>query len=387
MALAEQAFEFYIPSISRMGIGAVKEVGAKAKYLGGTRALLVTDKGLSASGMADQIRKLLEDAGVQTTIFDGAEPNPTDVDVREGLKVYQADKCDMIVTLGGGSSHDTGKGIGIVASNGGDIREYAGIDTVAKPLPPLIAINTTAGTASEMTRFAVITNTSTHVKMIFASPRITPTIAINDPVLMVGMPPALTAATGMDALTHAVEAYVAALMNPVTDACAIAAIKLIAEWLPAAVANGDNLEARDKMAYAEYLAGMAFNNAGIGIVHAMAHQPGALLNKPHGVCNAILLPHGCSFNLIAMPKRFAEIAAAMGVNTSGLETMEAAEKGVEAIRKLSRMVGIPAGLGQIGVKASDIPALSDNAIKDICCLFNPRKITIDDIRRIYTEAL
>ena len=387
MALAEQAFEFYIPSISRMGIGAVKEVGAKAKYLGGTRALLVTDKGLSASGMADQIRKLLEDAGVQTTIFDGAEPNPTDIDVREGLKAYQADKCDIIVTLGGGSSHDTGKGIGIVASNGGDIREYAGIDTVAKPLPPLIAINTTAGTASEMTRFAVITNTSTHVKMIFASPRITPTIAINDPVLMVGMPPALTAATGMDALTHAVEAYVAALMNPVTDACAIAAIKLIAEWLPAAVANGDNLEARDKMAYAEYLAGMAFNNAGIGIVHAMAHQPGALLNKPHGVCNAILLPHGCSFNLIAMPKRFAEIAAAMGVNTSGLETMEAAEKGVEAIRKLSRMVGIPAGLGQIGVKASDIPALSDNAIKDICCLFNPRKITIDDIRRIYTEAL
>ncbi len=386
MALAEQVFEFYIPSISRMGIGAVKEVGAKATYLGGTRALLVTDKGLSKSGMADQIKKLLEDAGIQTTIFDGAEPNPTDLDVREGLKAYQANKCDIIVTLGG-SSHDTGKGIGIVASNGGDIREYAGIDTVAKPLPPLIAINTTAGTASEMTRFAVITNTDTHVKMIFATPRITPTIAINDPVLMVGMPPALTAATGMDALTHAVEAYVAALMNPVTDACALAAIKLVADWLPAAVANGDNMEARDKMAYAEFLAGMAFNNAGIGIVHAMAHQPGALLNKPHGVCNAILLPHGCAFNLIAMPKRFAEIAAAMGVNTAGLTSMEAAEKCVEAIRKLSKLVGIPAGLAEIGVKESDIPALSDNAIKDICCLFNPRKITIDDIRRIYKEAL
>lgn len=387
MALAEQVFEFYIPSISRMGIGAVKEVGAKATYLGGTRALLVTDKGLSKSGMADQIKKLLEDAGVPTTIFDGAEPNPTDLNVRAGVKAYQDNKCDMIVTLGGGSSHDTGKGIGIVAGNGGDIREYAGIDTVAKPLPPLIAINTTAGTGSEVTRFAVITNTDTHVKMIFATPRITPTIAINDPVLMVGMPPALTAATGMDALTHAVEAYVAALMNPVTDACAIAAIKLIADWLPAAVANGDNLEARDKMAYAEFLAGMAFNNAGIGIVHAMAHQPGALLNKPHGVCNAILLPHGCAFNLIAMPKRFAEIAAAMGVNTAGLTAMEAAEKCVEAIRKLSQLVGIPAGLADIGVKESDIPALSDNAIKDICCLFNPRKITIDDIRRIYKEAL
>lgn len=387
MALAEQVYEFYIPSISRMGIGAVKDLGAKAKYLGGTRALLVTDKGLSKSGMADQIKTLLEEAGVPTTIFDGAEPNPTDIDVREGLKAYQANKCDLIVTLGGGSSHDTGKGIGIVASNGGDIREYAGIDTVAKPLPPLIAINTTAGTASEMTRFAVITNTDTHVKMIFATPRITPTIAINDPVLMVGMPPALTASTGMDALTHAVEAYVAALMNPVTDACALAAIKLIADWLPAAVANGDNLEARDKMAYAEYLAGMAFNNAGIGIVHAMAHQPGALLNKPHGVCNAILLPHGCAFNLIAMPKRFADVAVALGVKTCGLTDMEAAEECVEAIRKLSKMIGIPAGLSEIGVKESDIPALSDNAIKDICCLFNPRKITIDDIRRIYREAL
>ncbi|MFH1028544.1 MAG: iron-containing alcohol dehydrogenase [Pseudomonadota bacterium] len=387
MALAEQVFEFYIPSISRMGIGAVKEVGAKATYLGGSKALLVTDKGLAKSGMADQIKALLDDAGVKTVIFDGAEPNPTDLNVRAGLKAYHGNSCDIIVTLGGGSSHDTGKGIGIVASNGGDIREYAGIDTVAKALPPLIAINTTAGTASEMTRFAVITNTDTHVKMIFATPRITPAIAINDPVLMVGMPPALTAATGMDALTHAIEAYVAALMNPVTDACALAAIRLVVEWLPPAVANGDNLEARDKMAYAEYLAGMAFNNAGIGIVHAMAHQPGALLNKPHGVCNAILLPHGCSFNLIAIPKRFADIAAAVGVNTAGLTDMEAAEKGVEAIRKLSQMVGIPAGLAAIGVKESDIPALSDNAIKDICCLFNPRKIALEDIQRIYKEAL
>jgi alcohol dehydrogenase class IV len=171
----------------------------------------------------------------------------------------------MIVSLGGGSSHDCAKGVGIVATNDGDIRDFAGIDTVPNPLPPFIAINTTAGTASEMTRFAVITNTDIHVKMIFATARITPTVAINDPVLMVGMPPALTAATGMDALTHAIEAYVAALANPVTDACALAAIRLVNEYLPQAVANGDNLEARDKMAYAEYLAGMAFNNAGIGI--------------------------------------------------------------------------------------------------------------------------
>ncbi|MGE4560685.1 MAG: iron-containing alcohol dehydrogenase, partial [Desulfobulbus sp.] len=361
MALAEQVFDFFIPSVSKMGIGAVKQLGDAAKFLGGTKALLVTDKGVAALGMADQIKQLLEDAGITTLIYSDTEPNPTDVNVREGLKMYQGNKCDMLVSLGGGSSHDCAKGIGIVACNDGDIRDFAGVDVVPNPLPPFIAINTTAGTAAEMTRFAVITNTETHVKMIFATARITPTIAINDPVLMVGMPPALTASTGMDALTHAIEAYVAALANPVTDACAVAAIKLIVEYLPQAVANGDNMEARDKMAYAEYLAGMAFNNAGIGIVHAMAHQPGALLNKPHGVCNAILLPHGCAFNLIACPQRYADIAVLMGVNPEGLSTMEVAEKGVEAIRRLSVAVGIPAGLADIGVKESDIPLLADNA--------------------------
>lgn len=291
------------------------------------------------------------------------------------------------MSLGGGSSHDCTKGIGVMANNNGDIRDFAGIDTFANPLPPFIAINTTAGTGSEVTSFAVITNTDIHVKMIIASARITPTVAINDPAMMAGLPAALTASTGMDALTHAVEAYVANLANPVTDALAIAAIKLIVEWLPQAVANGANLEARDKMAYAEYMAGAAFNNAGVGIVHAMAHQPGALFNKPHGVCNAILLPHGCAFNLIASPKKFADIAVAMGVNIEGLSTMEAAEKGVEAIRKLSKDVGIPSGLGDIGVKESDIPRLADNAIKDLCCFFNPRKISLDDLKRIYKEAM
>ncbi|MRR53575.1 MAG: iron-containing alcohol dehydrogenase [Deltaproteobacteria bacterium] len=387
MALADQVFDFFIPSVTKMGIGAVKQLGATANFLGGTKALLITDKGMVEMGVADQMKKLLEDAGVPTVIFGGAEPNPTDLNIRAGLKVYKDNQCDMLVSLGGGSSHDCAKGVGIVATNEGDIRDFAGIDTVPNPLPPFIAINTTAGTASEMTRFAVITNTDIHVKMIFATARITPAVAINDPVLMVGMPPALTAATGMDALTHAIEAYVAALANPVTDACALAAIKLVNEYLPQAVANGDNLEARDKMAYAEYLAGMAFNNAGIGIVHAMAHQPGALLNKPHGVCNAILLPYGCDFNLIACPQRYADIAVAMGVNPAGLTIMEVAEKGVAAIRKLSAAVGIPAGLSAIGVKESDIPLLADNAIKDICCLFNPRKIKIDDLTRLYKEAM
>lgn len=387
MALAEQVFDFFVPSVSRMGVGAVKKIGESAKFLGGTNALIVTDKGLFDLGVADQIVELLAADGIKAVVFNGAEPNPTDLNVRAGLKTYRDNNCDMLVSLGGGSSHDCAKGIGIVATNNGDIRDFAGIDTVPNPLPPFIAVNTTAGTGSEVTRFAVITNTDTHVKMIFATARITPTIAFNDPAMMVGLPAPLTASTGMDALTHAIEAYVAALANPVTDACAIAAIKLIVEWLPQAVGNGANLEARDKMAYAEYLAGVAFNNAGIGIVHAMAHQPGALLNKPHGVCNAILLPYGCEFNIIACPQKYADIAVAMGVNTAGLSTMEAAEKGIDAIRKLSQDIGIPSGLAEIGVKESDIPLLADNAIKDICCLFNPRKIRLEDLTRLYKEAM
>lgn len=387
MALAEQVFDFFVPSVSRMGVGAVKKIGESAKFLGGTKALIVTDKGLFDLGVANQIEELLEADGIKAVVFNGAEPNPTDLNVRAGLKLYKDNNCDMLVSLGGGSSHDCAKGIGIVATNNGDIRDFAGIDTVPNPLPPFIAVNTTAGTGSEVTRFAVITNTDTHVKMIFATARITPTIAFNDPAMMVGLPAPLTASTGMDALTHAIEAYVAALANPVTDACAVAAIKLIVEWLPQAVGNGANLEARDKMAYAEYLAGVAFNNAGIGIVHAMAHQPGALLNKPHGVCNAILLPHGCEFNLIACPQKYADIAIAMGVNTAGLSTMEAAEKGIEAIRKLSRDIGIPSGLSEIGVKESDIPMLADNAINDICCLFNPRKIRLEDLTNLYKQAM
>ena len=387
MALAEQVFDFFIPSVSKMGIGAVKQLGATAKFLGGTKALLVTDQGVAALGMADQIKSLLEEAGIATVVYSDTEPNPTDLNVRAGLTMYREHGCDLLVSLGGGSSHDCAKGIGIVATNSGDIRDYAGVDIVANQLPPFIAINTTAGTAAEMTRFAVITNTDTHVKMIFATARITPTVAINDPVLMTGMPPALTASTGMDALTHAIEAYVAALANPITDACAVAAIKLIVEYLPQAVANGDNMLARDKMAYAEYLAGMAFNNAGIGIVHAMAHQPGALLNKPHGVCNAILLPHGCTFNLIACPQRYADIAVLMGVNPAGLAVMETAEKGIEAIRKLSAAIGIPKGLADIGVQESDIPRLAEHAIKDICCLFNPRKIALNDLISLYKAAM
>jgi alcohol dehydrogenase len=387
MALADQTFGFYIPTVTLMGVGCAGETGAQAKALGASKLLIVTDAGITKMGMADQIKKLLEDAGLQAVIFDGSEPNPTDLNVRDGVKVYRDNGCDGIVTLGGGSSHDCGKGIGLVIGNGGDIRDFEGVNKSTKPMPPFLAINTTAGTASEMTRFCIITNTDTHVKMAIVDWRCTPNIAINDPRLMVGMPPSLTAATGMDALTHAVEAYVSTIATPITDACALKAIEIIAEYLRPAVANGDNMEARDKMAYAEYLSGMAFNNASLGYVHSMAHQLGGFYNLPHGVCNAILLPAVCEFNLISSPKRFADIGRALGEKVEGLSDVDAATAAIRGIRRLSADIGIPSGLKELNVKEEDLRVMAENAQKDACMLTNPRKATLEQVIGIYKLAM
>ena len=388
MAVGEQVYGFFIPTVTLMGVGAHKEIGKQVKVLGGKKPFICTDKGITKAGITQQIVDLVKkDAGVDCVVFDETVPNPTDTNVHDGLKVFQDKKCDLIISLGGGSSHDCGKGIGIVSTNGGNIRDYEGVDKSSKPMPPFIAINTTAGTASEMTRFCIITNTSNHVKMAIVDWRVTPNVAINDPLLMAGMPPALTAATGMDALTHAVEAYVSIIATPVTDACALQAMQLIAGNLRAAVANGADMVARDNMAYAEYLAGMAFNNASLGHVHAMAHQLGGFYNLPHGVCNAILLPHVERFNLIAKVDRFVDIATAMGENVEGLSPRDAADKALEAIKKLSADVGIPSGLKELGVKEKDLKLMAENAQKDACGFTNPRCPTLDDVIQIYKWAL
>jgi alcohol dehydrogenase len=387
MALADQTYGFYIPTVSLMGVGCSKEAGEQAKALGATKLLIVTDAGLAKMGVADIIKGYIEAAGLKAVVFDGAEPNPTDTNVLDGVKVYKDNKCDGIVSLGGGSSHDCGKGVGMVIGNGGRIRDFEGVNKSAKPMPPFLAINTTAGTASEMTRFCIITNTETHVKMAIVDWRCTPNIAINDPRLMVGMPPALTAATGMDALTHAVEAYVSTIATPITDACAIKAIELVAQYLSPAVANGEHLEARDKMSYAEYLAGMAFNNASLGYVHSMAHQLGGFYNLPHGVCNAILLPAVSQYNLIACPQRFADIAVAMGENINGLSVTEAAGKAISAIRRLSASIGIPTGLKALNVKEEDLKVMAENAKKDACQFTNPRKATLEQVIEIFKAAM
>lgn len=377
---------YYLPTRNVFGEGSVQEAGALAKSLKMKKTMIVTDAFLAKSGMADKVAEIFKAAGIGCHIFGGAEPNPTDINVGDGLKEYQQNNCDSIVSLGGGSSHDCAKGIGIVASNGGNIRDYEGVDKSDNEMIPLMAINTTAGTASEITRFCIITDTSRKVKMAIVDWRITPKIAINDPELMVGMPPSLTAATGMDALTHAIEAFVSTAANPLTDSAALKAITMITQYLPKAVANGEYMKARDKMAYAQYLAGIAFNNASLGYVHAMAHQLGGYYNLPHGVCNAILLPYVESFNLMSNLNRFKEIASAMGEDIKGLSTDDAAVKAIKAIERLSRQVGIPANLKELGVKPEDFEVMAENAKKDVCQLTNPRKATKEEVIEIFKRA-
>ncbi|MDX9788315.1 MAG: iron-containing alcohol dehydrogenase [Desulfobacterales bacterium] len=388
MATGEQVFGFFIPTVTLMGIGAHKEIGKQVKTLGGTNPFICTDKGIMAAGIGAQIIDVIKkEVGVTPVVFEDTHPNPTDNNVHAGLALYQEHGCDLIISLGGGSSHDCGKGIGIVATNGGNIRDYEGVDRSTRPMPPFIAVNTTAGTASEMTRFCIITDTSRKVKMAIVDWRVTPNVAIDDPLLMKGMPPGLTAATGMDALTHAVEAYVSTIATPVTDACALKAIELIAKYLRAAVAHGGDMEARDKMCYAQYLAGMAFNNASLGHVHAMAHQLGGFYDLPHGVCNAILLPHVQRYNMIAKVDRFVDIAKAMGEKVEGFSARAAAEKALEAIQTLSKDVGIPGGLEELGVLEKDLLIMAENAQKDACGLTNPRCPTLSDVIQIYKNAL
>lgn len=379
-------YSYFMPAVNHMGPGAAKMVGEEAKSRGLKKALVVTD-GFLEKAVAPDIAEYLKASGVKAVIFGGAQPNPTDKNVHDGVEVYKKNKCDCIVSLGGGSSHDCAKGIAFVIGGGGHIRDYEGVNKSTQDGPPLLAINTTAGTASEMTRFCIITNTETHVKMAIVDWRCTAVVSFNDSEIMKGMPQGLTAATGMDALTHAVEAYVSTVSTPVTDSAALMCIELIGKNLRKAVANGDDMEARDAMMYAQFLGGMAFNNAVLGYVHAMAHQLGGFYDLPHGVCNAILLPAVSKFNMIAKMERFADIAVALGENIEGLSTRDAAIKGIDAIKDLSTDVGIPAGLKELKVKEKDLEVMAKNAMKDACGGTNPRCPSLEEVIQIFKDAM
>ncbi|WP_105633247.1 L-threonine dehydrogenase [Cronobacter dublinensis] len=378
---------FYIPSVNMIGTNSLDEALKAASEYGYRNALVVTDGMLSALGMAGQLKELLAQKGIQSVIFDGTHPNPTTENVEAGLTLLRAHRCDCVISLGGGSPHDCAKGIALVAANGGDIRDYEGVDRSRKPQLPMIAINTTAGTASEMTRFCIITDPDRHVKMAIVDKHVTPVLSVNDPALMMGMPKSLTAATGMDALTHAIEAYVSTAATPVTDACALKAITMITRALPQAVEEGDNVAAREAMAWAQFMAGMAFNNASLGYVHAMAHQLGGFYDLPHGVCNAVLLPHVQRFNSSVAAHRLRDCAAAMGIDVHRLSDAEGANACIAAICELARQVNIPAGLRELKVREEDISQLAHNALKDACGLTNPVQASHAEIMAIYRAAM
>lgn len=376
------ASQFFMPSQNVLGPGALDTAIEQIATLGLKKALIVTDKPLATLGFATDLANRLQAKGISSEIFDEVQPNPTVGNVNAGLARLKALGADCIFSLGGGSSHDCAKGIAILATNGGKIEDYEGLDKSRNPQLPLVAVNTTAGTASEMTRFTIITDEERHVKMAIVDKHVTPTFSINDPKLMENMPASLTAATGMDALTHAIEAYVSTAATPITDACAVKAIELIAKYLPVAVKSPKDAEAREQMAYAQFLAGMAFNNASLGYVHAMAHQLGGFYNLPHGVCNALLLPHVESFNLRAAKTRLDEVGAILLANNADLKGLSV----IDAIKKLADIVGIPKSLRELGVREEDFKTLAENAMKDVCGLTNPVQPTLEEVIAIFKAA-
>ena len=374
------------PSVSAMGVNCLTEVPKYIKENEFKKGLIVTDSVLVQIGLVGKVTELLEKNDIGYVIYDGTKPNPTVKNVNDGLSLLKENECDFVISLGGGSPHDCAKGIALLATNGGDIKDYEGVNKSKYPQLPLITINTTAGTASEMTIFSIITDEDRHIKMALVDKHMTPVMAVNDPMLMVAMPKSLTSATGMDALTHSIEAYVSTNATPITDACAEKSIELIAKYLKRAVENGNDIKARDMMAYAEFLAGMAFNNASLGYVHAMAHQLGGFYDLPHGVCNAVLLPHVQEFNAKVSAERLKKVASIMGIDVDEMTNEEGAKACIEAIKDLSKSIGIPSGLKELGAKEEDFDVLAENALKDACGLTNPVVATHKDIVQIFKNA-
>jgi lactaldehyde reductase len=381
------SFRLCFPKINLSGAGCLSEVPAELVQRGLQRPLIVTDSVLVKAGVVQPLIEGLKTADLAPVLFDGVVPNPTDTVVAAAFAAFIAGGCDCVIGVGGGSPIDTAKAVRILSANPAPINLYSGIGKVTKPGAFLIAVNTTAGTAAEVTSNAVITDTTNQVKMVIIDANIIPDISVNDPKMMVSVPKGTTAATGMDALTHAVEAYVSVGAHPLTDHAALEAIRIIAKYLPRAVKDGADLDAREQMAYGQFIAGLAFNSAGLGLVHAMAHQPGAVKDLPHGVCNAILLPVVEAFNRPHAVARFARIAAAMGVDTANLDLEQASLAAIAAIRTLSAEVGIPKGFGELGVTESDLADFVPKALNDPCAGGNPVAATADDVLRLYRQAL
>ena len=374
---------------SYFGVGSRKMIAEEVAKRGYTKALVVTDKDLVKFGVAAQVTDVLKEAGIPFEVFDEVKPNPTVTNVKNGIAAFKAAGADFIVAIGGGSSMDTSKAIGIIINNPefSDVVSLEGVANTKKKSVPVIALPTTAGTAAEVTINYVITDEKNVKKMVCVDPNDIPTLAIIDPELMLSMPRGLTASTGMDALTHAIEGLITLGAWEMSDMFEIKAIEMISKWLPKVVENPSDIEARDGMATAQYIAGMAFSNVGLGLVHGMAHPLGAYYDIPHGVANALLLPFVMEYNKESNAKaKFRTIANAMGVDTSKMDDNQAAQAAVDAVKALAIQVHIPQHLSEIGVPESGLPTLAQAAFNDVCTPGNPRKATVEDILALYKKA-
>ena len=384
--IIENLRKFVAPEII-FGNGARYLAGEYCKKFYIAKPMIVTDPGVMAAGWADQVAQTLIEHDIAYVTFSKVSPNPREEEAMMGAAAYLKAGCDGIIAVGGGSPMDCAKGIGIVVSNGGHILDYEGVDQIMSPLPPMIFIPTTAGTSADVSQFCIINNTKEQVKIAIISKIVIPDIALIDPETTTTMDPYLTACTGMDALAHAVEAFVSTASSKITDVHALEAIRLLKINLPQILNHPQDMVLRENIMLASMEAGLAFSNAVLGAVHAMAHSLGGFLDLPHGECNSLLLEHVVNFNYAAAPERFGVIAQNLGLDTRGLNQKELKAALFGQIRSLRYQLGISKTLGQVQVKQQDISDLSEKALNDACLLTNPRKANKRDIETIYEEAL
>ena len=378
--------KFVAPEVV-FGVGARKLAGRYAKNFGAHQVLLVADPGVIAAGWAGEVAASIEQAGVPLTIFSDVSPNPRAHQMMAGSEHYRSHGCDVIVAVGGGSAIDCAKGIGIVSSNRKHILELEGVDKATEPMPPVICVPTTGGTSADVSQFVIVSDLELRTKLAIISKSLVPDVSLVDPETLTSMDPFLTACTGMDALVHAVEAYVSNAHSPLTDLHALHAVELVYKNLAASIRDPTNLELRAPVMLGSLEAGLAFSNASLGAVHAMAHSLGGYLDLPHGECNAMLLQHVAAFNYPSAAGRYEEVGRAMGLDLRGMTAAERQHAVLGAIEALRREVGIEASLGNRGVKRADVPDLAGQALRDACLVTNPRRPDRRDLEVIYEEAL
>lgn len=380
---------FILNEVSYFGPGAREVLPKEIARLGFKKAFVATDKDLIKFGVADKVLKVLADAGIPYEVFSDIKPNPTTANVKAGVAAFAASGADFIIALGGGSSMDTAKAVGIITNNPefADVVSLEGVADTKKKSVPIIALPTTAGTAAEVTINYVITDEANEKKMVCVDPNDIPVMAIVDAELMYTLPKSLTASTGMDALTHAIEGLITKGAWEMSDMFELKAIEMIARYLETAVNEPQNAEARNGMAVAQYIAGMAFSNVGLGVVHGMAHPMGAIFDIPHGVANALLLPTIMEFNMPAAVDKYVQIAKAMDVYSAGMSKEEAAQAAVDAVRALAIRVGIPQHLTELGINEGDLDRLATAAAADVCTPGNPRDVNKDIILDLYKKVL